>query len=79
MVILIRAGGNLREMIKPDVDNYTRKVESADGTNIGDILKQLKIDERMIAFIYVDGKVRNFDYIPKDGQTITLQPPVSGG
>jgi len=79
MVILLRAGGILREIIKPDVDYYTRRIEARDGLAIGEILQQVSIDKRLIAFIYVEGKVRDYSYIPKDGQTITLQPPVSGG
>lgn len=79
MIIMIRAGGSLREVIRPDVDHYTRRVETADGTNIGNILQQINVDRRLIAFIYVDGKVKDYEYIPIDGQTVTLQPPVSGG
>jgi molybdopterin converting factor small subunit len=79
MVILLRAGGILREIIKPDVDYYTRRIEARDGLAIGEILQQVNVDKRLIAFIYVEGKVRDYSYIPKDGQTITLQPPVSGG
>jgi molybdopterin converting factor small subunit len=79
MKILVRAGGSLREVIKPDVDQFTRKVEIDDGKNIGDIIQKIQVDKRLIAFIYVDGKIKDYSYIPKDGQTITLQPPVSGG
>jgi molybdopterin converting factor small subunit len=79
MKILVRAGGSLREVIKPDVDQFTRKVEIDDGKNIGDIIQKIQVDKRLIAFIYVDGKIKDYSYVPKDGQTITLQPPVSGG
>jgi molybdopterin converting factor small subunit len=79
MIILLRTGGSLREVLKPDVDPYTRRVETAEGSNVGDILKKIDVDKRQVAFIYVDGKIKDYSYVPKDGQTITLQPPVSGG
>lgn len=79
MTILLRAGGQLREMLKPDIDHYTRKVHCPDGASMENILGQIGIDKKYIAFIYVDGKVCDFSYIPKEGQIVTLQPPVSGG
>jgi len=66
-------------MLKPDVDYYTRKIEFDGQQTISEILKAISIDSRYVAFIYVDGKVKDFSYVPSDGQTITLQPPVSGG
>jgi hypothetical protein len=79
MTIMLRTGGQLREMLKPAVDHYTRKVDCPDGSNMEAILKQIGLDRKYIAFIYVDGKVCDFSYIPKDKQIVTLQPPVSGG
>lgn len=79
MIVLLRTGGQLREMLKPDFDRYTRKIDCPDGANMETILKQIGLDRKFIAFIYVDGKVCDFSYIPKDGQIVTLQPPVSGG
>ena len=79
MQIFLKSGGNLRAMLKPDVDYYTRKVEFDGQQTIGEILKAISVDVRYVAFIYVDGKVKDFSYVPSDGQTITLQPPVSGG
>jgi hypothetical protein len=79
MTIMLRAGGQLREMLKPDIDHYTRKVDCPDGATMENILSQIGIDKKYVAFIYVDGKVSDFSYIPQDGQIVTLQPPVSGG
>jgi hypothetical protein len=79
MIIYVRAGGQLRRMINPDVDHYTRKVEIEDGKNIGDILKSISLDPAYVAIVHVDGKIKTLSYVPSNGQTITLQPPVSGG
>jgi hypothetical protein len=79
MVIYFKAGGQLRKMLKPDVDYYTRKIEIDSEKTVAEILKIIAIDPAYIAFIYVDGKVKDFSFKPVDGQIITLQPPVSGG
>jgi hypothetical protein len=79
MKIFLRAGGQLREKLKPDVDHYTRQVEYEGEKSISEILKLIEIDQSFVAFIYVNGQVRDFSFIPLDGQIVTLQPPVSGG
>lgn len=79
MVIYLKAGSELRERLRPDVDYYTRRVETEPGKSIREILQDIGIDPRFVAFIYTGGKVKKLDTIPQDGQTITLQPPVSGG
>ena len=79
MIIYIKSGKELREMLKPDVDYYTRRVETEDGKSIREILSELGIDPALVAFIYTEGEVKGLDYMPKEGQNITLQSPVSGG
>ena len=79
MVVFFKAGSELRRRLRPDVDYYTRRVETEPGKSVKDIMKDLGLDPAFVAFIYVEGKVRTMDYIPSDGQNITLQPPVSGG
>jgi hypothetical protein len=79
MQIFLRAGGSLRAMIKPDVDHYTRKMEVDSGKSIGEILQQVPLDPAFIAYIYIDGKMKDLSFVPSEGQIITLQPPVSGG
>ena len=79
MKIFLKAGGQLRAMLKPDVDHYTRKVEIDGEKTVGEIFKAISLDPPYVALIYVDGKVKDLSYKPSDGQTITLQPPVSGG
>jgi len=79
MTIFLRAGGQLRALLKPDVDHYTRKVEIDGEKTLGEILKHISLDSAQVALVYVDGKMTNLSFKPSDGQTITLQPPVSGG
>jgi sulfur carrier protein ThiS len=79
MVIYLKAGSELRERLKPDVDYYTRRIETEDGKTIAEILADMGINAGLVAFVYTSGKVRGLEYIPSDGQSLTLQPPVSGG
>jgi len=69
----------LREMLKPDVDFYTRKLETEAGKSVREILADIGINPALIAFLYIDGKLKHLDHQPEDGERITLQPPVSGG
>lgn len=79
MVIYLKAGSELRNRLKPDIDYYTRRVETEEGKTIKEILNDLGINPALVAFVYTEGKVKGLDYIPSGGQSITLQPPVSGG
>lgn len=79
MVIYLKAGSELRHRLKPDIDYYTRRIETDAGKTIKEVLIDLGINPALVAFVYTEGKVKNLDFIPSDGQSITLQPPVSGG
>jgi len=79
MVIYLKAGSELRERLKPDMDYYTRRVETEEGKTIKEILADIGINPALVAFVYTSGKVKGLQYIPSNGQSITLQPPVSGG
>jgi len=79
MVIYLKAGGELRTKLKPDVDDYTRRVETEAGKALKDILTGIGINPAFVAFAFKDGQMKRLDYVPLDGDVITLQPPVSGG
>jgi sulfur carrier protein ThiS len=79
VVIYLKAGSELRHRLKPDIDYYTRRIETDAGKTIKQVLIDLGINPALVAFVYTEGKVKSLDFIPSDGQSITLQPPVSGG
>ncbi|MDZ7263953.1 MAG: MoaD/ThiS family protein [candidate division KSB1 bacterium] len=79
MTIYLKSGGKLREKLKPNVDQYTRQVEVEVGLSLREILDRFEIPANQIAFAFVNGQFKRLDYQPKDGEIITLQPPVSGG
>ena len=79
MTIFLRAGGQLRALLQPDIDHYTRKVEVSGKKTVEEILKDISLDPAFVALVHVDGKMKDLSYKPSNGQTVTLQPPVSGG
>ncbi len=79
MVIYLKAGGELRVKLQPDVDEYTRRVETEAGKSLREILDDIGLNPAFVAFAFKDGRLKRLDYIPSEGDIITLQPPVSGG
>lgn len=79
MIIYLRSGGKLRDRLKPDVDQYTRRVEVEGDQSLRDILNEIGVPDSLVAFAFSNGKLERLDYHPVDGDVITLQPPVSGG
>ncbi len=79
MIIFLRSGGKLKDRLKPDVDQYTRRVEVESDQSLRDILNEIGVPDSLVAFAFSNGKLERLDYRPVDGDVITLQPPVSGG
>ena len=79
MVIFLRSGGKLKDKLKPDVDQYTRRVEVEGEKSLREILAEVGVPDSLVAFAFANGKLERLDYRPVDGDIITLQPPVSGG
>jgi sulfur carrier protein ThiS len=79
MLIYLRAGGQLRDLLRPNIDDYTRQIEVPEGLTIREIVNTIGIKPELIAFAHTKGNVMKLDYVPRDGEVITLQPPVSGG
>lgn len=56
-----------------------QKIEIKENTNILDIISMLNIDENEVAIMLLNGKDGTSDRILKDGDVISLFPPVGGG
>ncbi len=79
MTILLRAGGLLKDYLKPDVDQYTRRVDAVEGTPLRDILLAIGLPPGHVAMAFAGERLVNLGYVPSDGDIITLRPPVQGG
>lgn len=79
MAIFIRAGGVLRDYLHADVDEFTRKVEDFEGRNLREILESIGVPPGHVAMVFLGDKLITLRYAPKEGDVITLRPPVQGG
>jgi len=79
MTIYFKGGGLLKEYLKPDVDAYTRKVETTQGKTIREIMEQINLKPSLVSMAILSGKVIPMSYMPSEGDIITLRPPVQGG
>ena len=79
MTILLRAGGLLKDYLRPDLDEYTRRVEAAEGTPLREVLRSIGVPPGHVAMAFVGERLITLSYVPKEGDVITLRPPVQGG
>jgi hypothetical protein len=79
MTIFLKGGGLLKDYLKPDVDEYTRKVETEEGKSINEIIEQIKLKPSLVSMVILSGKIVPMSYTPAEGDIITLRPPVQGG
>jgi sulfur carrier protein ThiS len=79
MIVYLRAGGYLKDHIRPDVDEYTRKVEVKPGTSLAEIMALIDLDPRRVALFMTGGRIISLTYVPAENEVILLRPPVQGG
>jgi hypothetical protein len=79
MTILLRAGGLLKDYLKPDVDEFTRRVDAVDGTPLRDILRGIGVPPGHVAMAFAGERLVTLAYVPSESDVITLRPPVQGG
>lgn len=79
MTVFLRGGGMLRDYLKPDVDEYTRRVEATPGQTLREILTSIGVRPGHVAMAFTGDRLINLAYVPADGEVITLRPPVQGG
>jgi hypothetical protein len=79
MKVYLRAGGMLKDYLRPDVDAYTREVEATAGQTLRQIIESIGMPPGHVAMAFVEGRLVNLAYTPTDGEVITLRPPVQGG
>ncbi|RKD28810.1 MoaD/ThiS family protein [Thermohalobacter berrensis] len=54
-------------------------IEEDEGLTPKDIIDQLKIDEKDVSILLVNGRDGKLDTVLKDGDIVSLFPPVGGG
>lgn len=56
-----------------------QKIEISENTTILDIINMLNIDEKEVSIMLLNGRDGTSDRILKDGDILSLFPPVGGG
>ena len=79
MLIYLRAGGQLRDLLRPDIDSYTKQIEVPEGLTIREIVNTIGIQPELIAFAHTKGTIKKLDYIPSEGEVILFNLLSRGG
>jgi molybdopterin converting factor small subunit len=74
MEITLRATSDLARLIPP-----AGKVKLEEGASVGDVLDDLGIDSDLVMLFVIDGELADRGSPLKDGTTLELIPPISGG
>ncbi|SFQ99653.1 Sulfur carrier protein ThiS (thiamine biosynthesis) [Desulfoscipio geothermicus DSM 3669] len=79
MRIEVRVFSGLEKFLPNKSFGEPLPVELPEGGTIRDLLLKIGIPKDHVFTILVDGKHRSFDYTVRDGERISLFPPVGGG
>jgi molybdopterin converting factor small subunit len=79
MEIEVKLFATLRDYLPKGSDRFSCKMEVDESAQVQDILSRLKIPEEMPKIILVNGVHGKKDQILKDGDVLSVFPPVAGG
>lgn len=77
MHVTLRTRGYLQQVFPGKKD--TVEVEMTEAMSVRGILNGWGIQSELVMVVLVDGVRQSLDYVPADGETVTVLPPVSGG
>jgi molybdopterin converting factor small subunit len=79
MEIEVKLFATLRDYLPKGSSQFSYKMEVEGPCQIQDIISRLKIPEEMPKIILINGVHGKKDQILKDGDVISIFPPVAGG
>ena len=79
MEIEVKLFATLRDFLPPGSSRFSCKMEIDSNTRVEDILSKLKIPEEMPKIILVNGIHGKKDQVLKEGDILSVFPPVAGG
>ncbi len=74
MEVALKATSHLAEFVPP-----SGKLSLQEGSSVQDLLDGLSLNSDLVMLIVVDGVLADADSPLKDGMTVELIPPISGG
>jgi sulfur-carrier protein len=79
MVVFVKLFATLRHL-RPGLGiGEAFAVELPKGSTIGQLVTQLKLPEEEVKLVFVNGIVREWDYVLVAGDELGIFPPVGGG
>jgi len=79
MEIEVKLFATLRDYLPQKSDRYSCKMEVDEGTRVQDVLSRLKIPGEMPKIILVNGVHGKKEQVLKEGDVLSVFPPVAGG
>ncbi len=79
MEIEVKLFATLRDYLPKGSSQFSVKMKMEESSRVQDILTQLKIPEEMPKIILVNGVHGKKDQVLKDGDVVSVFPPVAGG
>jgi sulfur carrier protein len=79
MEIEVKLFATLRDYLPKGSSRFSCKMEVDDPTRVQDILSRLKIPKEIPKIILVNGVHGKKEQILKDGDVLSIFPPVAGG
>ena len=79
MEIEVKLFATLRDYLPKGSDRFSCNMEVEGSTRVQDILSRLKIPEEMPKIILINGIHGKKDQVLKDGDVLSIFPPVAGG
>jgi molybdopterin converting factor small subunit len=79
MEVQVKLFATLRDYLPKNSDGKSCQMEIDETTNIEQIITQLKIPEEIPKIILVNGLQGSMDQTLKEGDVVSIFPPVAGG
>jgi sulfur carrier protein len=79
MEIEVKLFATLRDYLPKGSGRFSSRMEIDDHTKVQDILAKLKIPEEIPKIILINGVHGKKDQVLKEGDVLSLFPPVAGG
>jgi molybdopterin synthase sulfur carrier subunit len=79
MKIQLKLYGNLRSLSPGGQAGIAMEIELPDGSSLQDLVDQMQIPAEETKVAFVNGLVREWDYVLQDGDKAGIFPPVGGG
>ncbi len=79
MEIEIRLFATFRDHLPPGSQSFSFKKSFADGATVADVIESLRLPENEEKISIVNGSHAPMEYILRDGDVLSVFPPIAGG